>query len=222
MAISPRRVYWDACTWIALIQEEKIRDDKGTLIEDRATMCKSVIGAAKAGSIEIVTSALSLVEVCKHPTVRNEKEDRLAEFFENDYILLANLDRYVGERARSLMLAGYSRLKPPDATHLATAAISNAEEMHTFDRRLLNLSGLVDKADGTKLKICKPDPGGDPMPLLEGLEDKVPDVDASEFGGTEEAETEEEVKDSEGAAEWTPDADSGSTSDAEANEEPKT
>jgi hypothetical protein len=29
MATSPRRVCWDACTWIALIQEEKIIEGGG-------------------------------------------------------------------------------------------------------------------------------------------------------------------------------------------------
>jgi hypothetical protein len=63
-------------------------------------------------------------------------------------------------------------LKPPDATHVATAAVSDVEEMHTFDDRLLALDGKVDKSDGTKLKICKPDPGGDPAPLLDAMKAK--------------------------------------------------
>ena len=33
-----------------------------------------------------------------------------------------------------------------------------SEEMHTFDARLLGLTGVIDKNDGMKLKICKPDP----------------------------------------------------------------
>jgi hypothetical protein len=33
---SSRRIYWDACAWIALIQQEKIRDAKGQVIEDRS------------------------------------------------------------------------------------------------------------------------------------------------------------------------------------------
>lgn len=35
MADSPKRVSWDACTWIALIQQEKIRDENGNVVEDR-------------------------------------------------------------------------------------------------------------------------------------------------------------------------------------------
>jgi hypothetical protein len=54
MASVPRRVYWDACTWIALIQKEKVSLDTGG-IEDREMMCRVVIEAAKSGAIEIVT-----------------------------------------------------------------------------------------------------------------------------------------------------------------------
>lgn len=166
MAALIKRVYWDACAWIALIQKEKLRDENGKIIEDRFTMCSTVIYAAEKHAIEIVTSSLSLVEVCKVPQIKLETEDRLALYFEHDYILLANLDREVGERARQIMQVGYSKLKPPDAAHLATAAISNVDEMHTFDGRLLDLDGRIKKPNGESLKICKPD-HGTPMPLLD-------------------------------------------------------
>jgi predicted nucleic acid-binding protein len=168
MANPPKRVYWDACTWIALIQREKIQLASGQ-IEDRETMCRMVIEAAKNGSIEILTSTFCLAEVCRHLD-KERTSDKLAEFFENDYILLTNVDRLVAERARALMITGYSKIKPPDAVHLATAAVSpRLEEMHTFDARLLAIDGLIDKADGAKLKICKPDPGAPPAPLLEAM-----------------------------------------------------
>jgi predicted nucleic acid-binding protein len=166
MAVSPRRVSWDACTWIALIQKEKIRDASGTITEDRETLCKAVIRAAEAGKIEIATSTLSLVEVCKNPTIRSTGDDEITAYFEHDYVLVVALDRFVGERARQLMQGRYAGLKPPDAVHLATAAVSNAEELHTYDDDLLALDGVIDKPDGTKLRIRKPDPGSDPMPLF--------------------------------------------------------
>jgi hypothetical protein len=84
--------------------------------------------------------------------------------------VLVNVDRYVGELARELMLGGYSRLKPPDAINLATAAITpSVEQMHTFDNRLLDLDEIINKIDSTKLKICKPDPGGPTAPLLDAM-----------------------------------------------------
>ena len=166
---SLKRIYWDACSWIALIQKERILDDKGALIEDRYTMCRSVISAAEKSAIEIVTSTLSLAEVCKSPAVKATEPSKIAEYFEVDYILLVNLDRAVGELARTLMGRGYSKLKPADACHLASAAIANAIELHTFDEKLLALDGLIDKSDKTRLRICRPDAGGSPAPLLEAM-----------------------------------------------------
>lgn len=162
MASLPKRVYWDACTWIALIQKEKIQ--KGSRIEDRETMCKAVIESAKRNKLEILTSAFCLAEVCKNEDLRDNSTDKIAEFFENDFILVVALDKNVGERARMLMLEGHAGLKPPDACHLATALIVNADQMHTFDQKLLDLNGLLDKSDGTKLTICKP--SSDSMPLF--------------------------------------------------------
>jgi len=168
MATPTKRVYWDACVWIALILREKITLPNGG-IEDRDTMCRMVIEAAEKGSFEILTSTFCLVEVCKTPADKKLTSDKLADFFENDYILITNLDRMVAERGRELMVR-HPGLKPADAVHVATAAVSpGVEEMHTFDDRLLGLNGAVDKADGSKLKICKPDAGAPPAPLLEAM-----------------------------------------------------
>lgn len=174
MAEPAKRVVWDACTWIALIQREKIQDKNGQCVEDRDTMCRVAIAAAKKGEIEIVTSTLCLAEVCKPPDSGKGVADKLADYFENDYVALANVDLAVAQRAREIMQAGYQSIKPPDAIHLATAAlVIGVEEFHSFDGRLLKLDGRIDKADGTKLKICKPDSIGAPVPLLEDHDDKA-------------------------------------------------
>jgi predicted nucleic acid-binding protein len=174
MASPTKRAYWDACVWLALILREKIPLAGGG-IEDRETMCRTVVEAAKKGSLEILTSTFCLIAVCKVPSDKNVMADKLAAFFENDYILLTNLDRMVAERGRELM-ARHPSLKPPDAAHVATAAVSpGVEEMHTFDDRLLGLDGVIDKADGTKLKICKPDAGAPPAPLLEAMQGGKPE-----------------------------------------------
>ena len=173
MASFPKRVYWDACTWIALIQKEKIRDpNTGRLIEDREQMCRDVIEAANKGKIEIVSSTLCLAEVCKHPELRKEKQsDQIAAYFEHDFILLVDVDIFVGERARDLMLGGYSGLKPPDAIHVATALIApRVEEMHTFDDKLLNLHNRIDTEAGERLGVKKPNTGERSPPLLGHIE----------------------------------------------------
>jgi hypothetical protein len=75
------------------------------------------------------------------------------------------LGLHAGAPVCQLMLAGYSKLKPPDASHLATALLMSVGEMHTFDDKLIELSGLLDRPDGKKLKICKPSTT-DPTPLF--------------------------------------------------------
>jgi predicted nucleic acid-binding protein len=171
MANNSRRVYWDACTWIALIQREKILVGSS----DRDTLCRAVIAEAKKNKIEILTSTLSLVEVCKNRELRSKDDDLIGAFFENDYILLMNVDRLVGEHARKLMIAGHTGLKPPDAIHLASAVLGNVSEFHTFDgggekKGLLDLDQKIDRLDGGKLRICTPDVGGATPPLLSGMQ----------------------------------------------------
>ncbi len=39
MAASLERVAWDACTWIALIQREEIKNESGAITEDRERLC---------------------------------------------------------------------------------------------------------------------------------------------------------------------------------------
>ena len=168
MASSPSRVGWDSCTWIAYIQQEKIRDTSGqTVLEDRGTMCRQVLEAAERGVIEIIVSALCLVEVLARNRTSGVDDQTVRDFFDNDYILLVNLDKQVGDLARRLMLGGYAGLKPPDAVHIATACIANADELHTFDDRLLALDRQIDKVDGTRLIVRKPAVPGPPAPLFE-------------------------------------------------------
>jgi predicted nucleic acid-binding protein len=169
MATSPRkRVCWDACTWIAFIQYEKILDENGKVIENRYGMCRSVIDLAegKEKKIEIAVSGLCLVEVCKHPAIKDGSNDTVATYMDADHILVVPVDRQVGMKARELMMAGHPSLRPQDATHLATALIADVDELHTFDKDLLKLNGICTKADGTVLTICKPSTGGTVPPLL--------------------------------------------------------
>lgn len=167
MATSLKRVYWDSCSWIALISNERIYKDD-VLVENRGADCRAVLRSATRGEIEFFTSALGLVEVNKGSDVDGGvQQDRIKNFFENDYIIVVSLDRQVGEIGRDLMQRGYSKLKPADASHIAAAAIAGVDEMHTYDEKLLDLSGRVAKPDGTMLRICKPSLTGPKLPLLD-------------------------------------------------------
>ena len=106
MARSPRklrRVYWDSCAWIAQIWDERIVLPDGTM-ENRGALCRAVIDSAQNGGTEILTSALTLVEVSKiPPTGGFATADKVKDFFENDYIIIVRLDRELGEAGRELM-----------------------------------------------------------------------------------------------------------------------
>jgi hypothetical protein len=98
MATSPSRVAWDSCTWIAHIQLERILGADGkTAIEDRGAMCRPVLDAAERGVIEIVISAIALVEILARDRTSGIEDQRVREFFDNDYILLVNVDKQFGD-----------------------------------------------------------------------------------------------------------------------------
>jgi len=162
---NPKRVYWDACAWIAYIKQETVEVDGKK--ENRFEMCKSILKEAEAGKIEIATSAFTLAEVCKSPEVKNSAVDNLPSFFDKSYILLIPVDKFVGTRAQAIQLAGIYGLKPQDATHVASAYIAKSAELHTFDGVILSLHQKITGSDGLPMTICKPGEQKPAGPLLE-------------------------------------------------------
>jgi hypothetical protein len=95
MATSPSQVAWDSCTWIAHVQGERILGPDGkTVVEDRGAICRPVLDAAERGVIEIVVSAIALVEVLARDRTSGIDDQRVRDFFDNDYILLVNVDKW--------------------------------------------------------------------------------------------------------------------------------
>jgi predicted nucleic acid-binding protein len=171
MAKTPR-IYWDACTWIALIAEEKAIPTKGGDPVNRYAMCLNILEAARKGKYEIVTSAFTLAEVCKSPKVESSPTDNLAAFFERSYILVVPVDLSIGRRAQDMQASGFVKLKPPDAVHLASAQRARVMELHTFDDKILALDGKILSADGTALKVCRPTEGVPLGPLFDAPKDE--------------------------------------------------
>jgi predicted nucleic acid-binding protein len=167
----PVRVYWDACTWIAYINEERATPKDDRTGENRFSMCKAVLKSAQAGDVEIVTSALTLAEVCKSEEARNESLGRLPTFLDHEFILVVAVDKNIGIKAQSIQLSGMTGIKPPDAVHLATAQRANVREFHTFDDSLLKKDGQINAVNGHVIKCCKPGEGYQEGTLFEG-EDK--------------------------------------------------
>ena len=163
----PKRIYWDACAWIAFIAEEKSVPLKGGGTENRYAMCLATLEAARKGQYEIVTSAFTLAEVCKNPQVVVSPIDNLPSFFEKSYILIVPVDLSIGRRAQAMQASGLIKLKPPDAVHLASAQRAKVLELHTFDDKILALDGTLVGGDGGQIKICRPTEGTSIGPLFD-------------------------------------------------------
>ena len=75
-------------------------------------MCRPVLQAAEKGTVEIVVSSIALVEViCKNKDASID-DQKVRDYFDNDYILLVSADKDVCDLARRLMLAGHAGLRP--------------------------------------------------------------------------------------------------------------
>lgn len=167
-----RRIYWDACIWLTLINGES----------ESSARCEYLIEQARKGDISIWTSSLTLAEV-----FRKKCEDRDASlpetedlnfenFLEQDFLVEVQLDHDIGTMARRLLRLHPQLKKPTDAIHLATAISHDIDEFHTYDyKNLLRLNGKIDRKDGKSLTICEPSPVS--LPVAEPKAQASPQTD---------------------------------------------
>jgi predicted nucleic acid-binding protein len=140
----PEHIYWDANVFLSYVDGD----------EDRLPTIDELIRRCRAREIELVTSALSQVEVAFGS---QEKEDQaLDPEIENklDELWLPGAPFTVVEfypalatAARTLMrealAQGQPGLKPHDAMHLATAVRMDAREIQTYDEKLEKYATVV-------------------------------------------------------------------------------
>lgn len=149
-----KKIYWDACAWLGLINGEAAK----------AKSLEIVWKQAKRGEVVIWTSALSIAEVYR---AKCEKEwhaldvsnDALIDnMFDQPFVEKVQLDTEIARMAKALLRTHQKLKKPTDAIHLASAIKHNLDELHTYDGSdLLPLNGSVQRLDGEVLKICMPD-----------------------------------------------------------------
>lgn len=161
MGNSPKRVYWDSCTFLGLINQEP----------GKARECVAVWRDAQAGDTTIYTSFFTFAEVFKvkcedGAKPLSEDDDRKIEsFLRQPWIRPVLVDERIGVAARRMMRHHLECKKPSDGIHLATACALNVDEMHTYDGAdLLKLDRKVVRADGRPLRICSPRPLPPPSP----------------------------------------------------------
>jgi predicted nucleic acid-binding protein len=150
-----RRVYWDACVWLGLINGEPKKQ--------RAV--EYVYTAARSGAYEIWTSTMSYVEVYRikgeelNPKPYSTSAlDKIEEMFEQEFVKLIPIDVETAKLARRLLRENEGLKKRPDAIHLASAMRWSINTLHTYDGNdLLHLDGKLKTKNGTILRITVPD-----------------------------------------------------------------
>jgi predicted nucleic acid-binding protein len=137
------RSYWDACVFLAWINDES----------GRATVVDSLLRSAWAGELQIVTSVISVTEVA---LAADEKQSgslssatlaKIEKLWEPPSpIKLVEVHRLIATAARDLMRQATPsglQLKPPDAIHLSTAPRVGCDEFLTYDPKLQKYAGQI-------------------------------------------------------------------------------
>ena len=105
--------------------------------------CSGIIAQAERGELEIMVSALATVEVAYLRGLSDQdSEAMITELFGRDYIIPAAVDVRVATEARRLIRKYRSgpKIKPADATHLATAIQWSIPVIETTDPDLLRFN----------------------------------------------------------------------------------
>ena len=157
-----QRYYWDSCVFIALISN--LEDEES--IEKRNN-CTAVLSQAMDGSVQILTSTVSLTEVITAEGFRKKKtpdkiKDKLRDLFREPYITLINCDLLRAEEARELIWN--HKITALDAIHVASAVYAKVQAMHTYDglsqKKRSGILSLDGKIGDPPLKIVTPNYGG--------------------------------------------------------------
>ena len=139
----PARRLWDSCIVIGYLAG----------YPEFQEQYSHIIAAAKRGEVEIVVSALAMVETA-FLTGYSDKdaEDKIREFFGRQYVIPVQVDSPIATIARDLVRR-HRYFRPEDATHLATAMQLVIPLIETNDPGLLELDTL----EGTpRINIRKP------------------------------------------------------------------
>lgn len=147
-----RRVYWDACAWLGLLNGEA----------DKNAGLMQVWRKAEQGELEIWTSAFCIAEVyrlkCEDEwtALVPENDAKINNLFDQDFVKVVQLDSEIAKLAKTLLRTHAKLKKPSDGIHLATAVYWEVDQLHTYDGS--DLLGLkVPLLSGGELAICKAD-----------------------------------------------------------------
>ncbi len=124
-------IYWDSSVLISYI--------RGDEEENRNRDMNSVVEIIEKGFYKLVVSTLLYVEILESK-MPGDSIKRFEKFMQNrEKIEVVAVDIRVAKKAQ--VIRNSTKIKTPDAIHLATAIVSGAKLFHTFDKELLQLSG---------------------------------------------------------------------------------
>ncbi len=128
--------YWDSAAFLGWLNNEA----------EKVPHCRPVLEAARAGTIVLITSALTIAEVLwlkNQPKLPAARATEIEAFFQHRWIVIREVDRFIAEDARRLDWD--KNVHPKDAIHLATALRQDVaiDQFDTFDGDLIKLSGKI-------------------------------------------------------------------------------
>ncbi|NJO06434.1 MAG: type II toxin-antitoxin system VapC family toxin [Chloroflexaceae bacterium] len=137
-------IYWDSCVFISYLE--------GT--PGRIVVLEDIVHHIRNNPNRLlVTSAVSKVEVAfvsyersqqqLHPDIEAQIDQMWAD---DEVVEIADFHELIARRARDLIrkaLTDGFRMKPYDATHLATAQALGVKEFHTYDDKLDKFDTLI-------------------------------------------------------------------------------
>lgn len=112
--------------------------------EPYASTCTQILEKARKNSVDLVISPMTMAETVRprgaSAPIPIEHQERITDFFENDYMRFRIIDRLIAKR--SLGLCWNAGLHPRDALHVAVALEEGCDALETRDGKLLRSNGL--------------------------------------------------------------------------------
>jgi len=126
--------------------------------------CSAAVHAAEQGQFKLVTSTLTMIEVIKEKRGPHEPsfatQQKIADFFEQDYMLLVQPTRLIMTRARELCWKyGNISLEGNDAVHLVSALDAGCTTLYTYDKKLLQTAEPKIRVEKPNIQVQTPLPG---------------------------------------------------------------
>lgn len=131
------KYYWDSSVFISHITGESTRS------ADELDGISEIVREIEGGRALLMTAVVTDTEVLTDG-LSAEKRLVYEGIFKTSRCVKISIDHVVSERARQFREAfrqAGRALTTPDAQHLAAAVVYDASEFHTFDERLIAVSG---------------------------------------------------------------------------------